>query len=330
MIISIVLLPSAVGRDVVKDADSRRVVESLLRGVQHNGVLIDSRDYEFLRGAREEVTKLTSELGQRLGILLEEIAKAKQVCVVCCSSTEHDQCRGKSTYGLARVLARSMKADCVLANTDDCKALQDLKTGGIEVLEPGPYFESKTETLRREFANEQVPFDKLLEKRRRDLIGRVVRHAKEIHIYDRMLGESAAGVRRFCDGIAYVVNIWRTDAAQATLDGCKLTVVTCTARLGSDAFGDGRGKIVQAIRSELEQIRVSESVGKIRLVVKDDPERVFHARLLKARGRSVLVDPGFDFKSKGKWRRTLCQLLPAGPAHLVECDALKSVVEEDI
>ena len=329
MLMSAVLDPSAFD---VEDFDELYTiqVEDFLRGIWRNGVLIvDSK-----RKLQEELFEKAKSLPgtgkwQRLRILLTDLLKEKSKRVAVPSVSPSNTSLA-DLLNLTCVLKTDTEADGLIVGDENFEKLRfhpEHKHGIVPLSE---YRDSDFEKERQRYCDGLKPIDTLSEKEVKDVIIRSVRFSKWLRFYDAYIG-SGENTSRFRKGIEYILTLWKEQGFFATEQGIgTVEIFTCPERMQDNETDhakqsrlernqENQRKVVRELIEPLD----NQFPWSVKLFVKDDPNRIFHARFLETQHAIIQIDSGFDlFKPNGKFKRNFFTLNMPASFHLKECREL--------
>lgn len=208
-------------------------------------------------------------------------------------------------------------------------------TGDLDfriLVKPEDYGTSPIEIHRRRLSEDHPPLDKMKDDERDKFLRGLLRFAPNICIYDRQIGRAAKDLRRFYAGINWFLDGWK----RHRLAGAKRELVEIFTAAPNSLDGNERGHELERKQREnrvardlvqqdlIEPLSSNHSVT-VRLLWKNDPEGIFHARHIQTTTTCVLVERGFDiFRSDRSWQRTIVKCGRADSDHLTECRGLRN------
>ena len=318
MIVSAVIDPSAFGPLSIVDELAKREAIAFFQGIVQNGVVIDLPRKELLRRAMEEASKLGTGIGERIVGLLTELRNQHKKFVVCCTTDESPLAEPQNASATCCSLAASMQVDAILTTATGREQMEATNATAEFVLIT-EVSESRYEALRRRMLRVEVPLDQLPADEVEERLGRALKHAPTLELFDYRMVASPSRVRKFRDGIVYLIRIWERwcvvgDPSSRSVE--LYTVGNCHTGHGfvscADAESRMAGQIVTAIRAAV--------AAAVRYHIKDDSIKVFHARGIVARHRAFTIDPGLDaFGANGPVRRCLFNADPAAEKYFDQC-----------
>jgi hypothetical protein len=321
MIVSAVADPEAFGPAGIVDKLSRREAMGFLHGIVQNGVLLDSPRKDLLRASIAEAEKLPIGQGQPLRILLEEISKRHKKLVAKCNQTEFSSVERSDLPTKIAKLATVLKADAIITHGANQAEVQSKCGRQYEVVLIEDVSESAYETTRRGFLLIETPIDEMDSLELEELIGRSLRYAATIRIYDYLMARSGNRGPKFLSGIKFFLAIWCKWSIHTNAETLTVELYAVGGRQSATGFIDAQ----EAIKNLEKMQRDLESVPRVqaRFFIKSDSNSIFHTRGLEARGRAMTLDPGFDsIAETGPTRRCLLKLDNAAESHFNDCRKL--------
>ena len=154
-----------------------------------------------------------------------------------------------------------------------------------------------------------------------ELIGRSLKYASRIRVFDYLMARSGNRGNKFLLGIKFFVTIWVKWCVYQNSTTLTVELFATGNRQSAAGFIDAQEsvRIMEALRHGLE------SIPKIRasVFIKADTNSIFHARGVEACGRTMTLDPGFDsVNENGPTRRCLLKLETAAESHFSDCRKL--------
>ncbi len=330
MLVSAVLDPSAFDA-VYFDALYTIQTVDFLKGIQRNGLLIVDAENRLRDALVEQVKSLPIKPQQRLRFLIQELLlKKKSKRVIACVVSPND-ISSASLLDLAYHLKTDTETDALIIGE---KSLETLKSGGrfSEGIVPlSEYRDSDFETKRQRYESQVGPIDMLSESEVEELIIRSIRFTKWLRFYDAYIG-TGNNTSRFRDGIKYILCLWKKHGFFASQQGIgDVKMFTCSAERIQEGETD-HAKQSKLARNQENHRKVVRDIIEpldnqfswpVKLFVKDDPNRIFHARFLETQHAIIQIDSGFDlFEPNGKFKRNFFTLNMPASAHLRECREL--------
>ena len=168
--------------------------------------------------------------------------------------------------------------------------------------------------------------DTLSKSEVKEMIIRTVRFAKCLKFYDRHIG-LGSNTCHFGAGIEYILCLWHKYGLFASdQDFGKVKIYTCSADCILEEDTDSKKEKKKRKNREQHQNIVRDIItplkksfhGPVEVLIKEDPDNIFHARYLESEQAVVRVDRGFRlFKQGKKFRQNLFNL------HMDESSLLK-------
>ena len=329
MLVSAILDPSAFD---VGDFDELYAiqVEDFLQGIWRNGVLIvDSK-----RKLQEELFEKAESLPgtgkwERLRILLTDLLKEKSKRVAV-RSVSLSRVSSPNLLDLMCHLKNDTEADALIVGDENFEILRFDPEHRAGVTPLSKYRDSDFEASRQEYYDGLKPIDTLSEKDVKDVIIRSVRFSKWLRFYDAYI-VSGDNTSHFRKGIEYILSLWYEHGFFAREQGIgNVEIFTCAERMQDDETDHAKqSRLVRNQESHREVVRYligpldNQFPWPVKLFVKDDPNRIFHARFLETQHAIIQIDSGFAlFKPNGKFKRNFFTLNMPASFHLKECREL--------
>ncbi len=320
MLVSAVPDPTAFDKKYF-DALYRIQAEDFLKGIEKNGLLILDSEKRLQTALTTRIKAVPIKYGQRLQILFEELLKNKTQRVVECPVSPHPTPLLELGYNLRT----DTEADALIVGDD---SLKTLKAARADVIPLSGYRTSTFEKNRGRYEDQFGAIDKLPKATVDELIIRAVRFSKWLRFYDPQIGKGdrTSYYRR---GIEYILSLWEKHGFFAGQQSVK--IFTCSARriLNSDAAGLKRSKRSQnrakhqiVVRDLINPVKRRFPSWPVKLHVKNDANRIFHARYLQTEHAIIRVERGFDLFDRtrtGKFQTNFLTLNMAESPHLKEC-----------
>ena len=193
----------------------------------------------------------------------------------------------------------------------------------VIILELDNYNESALSECASRVHQPSKSFDEMTEDERVDLLRGAVRYASQLEFFDGVLGEVSCAIKRYLDGIMYVIDIWMKNCVVAEKSDRKVRIFTRAGRGGAGITGSGLEqhgvKLYQKIC-----VSIHEKYGiQCDLSIKDLSGETFHARHLRAKHRAFRFDRGFDLftsdvSSANRLVRNFVQQESAAEQHLFQ------------
>lgn len=328
MIVSAVADPTAFGPSGITDELAKREAISFLNGIIANGVLLDEPTKELLRLALGEVSRLSTNMGQRIELLLVEIRKQHKKFVVTCDQTRwQQQTTSASTIPeKCAAVAATLKADVIVTQPTHLVAVQTAIGAAVEVCLLTDTSQSSYETSRIRLIQIHKPLDELSLAEVEEFVGRALKYASTIRFFDyRMIG-SVRRTANYVAGIQFFVSVWEKWCVIGDAGSRQIELYT----VGNTTTQSGylNGADADALLASHIQIPLSSAIRAtvVRFVKEDRDPAIFHARGFEARQRAYTIDPGFDAMGvNGAIRRCLLKSDLAAESHFADCRKLKTL-----
>ena len=276
----------------------------------------------------DRVKSLSINYRQQLQILLEELLlKKRSKRVISCSVSLNSGDLLDVAYHLKTVT----KADALIVGNKSLEILKTDRRFSQCVVPLAEYRDSSFEKDRRRYENGVEHIDGLPKSEVADLIIRAVRFTKWLRFYDPIIGsEDNNNTSRFRKGIEYILSLWEEHGFFASQQGTgSVEIFTCRARRFQTQ--DELQKRHQSIDRELITPLKKKFPWPVKLCIKDDRNRIFHARYMETQHAVVRVERGFDlFKQNGEFRRNFFTLNMAERSHLKECRDLPTQTFDNV
>lgn len=265
---------------------------------------------------------------QRLLILVEELLLKKGAHPVIACFVSPTYVPSEDLLDLATHLKRVTKADGLIVSNKSLEMLKSKQISSKNVVPLSEYRDSNFEKNRQQYGSQVGPIDTLPEPKVKELIIRSVRFATLLRFYDPNIGagENTSGFR---NGIRYILDLWREHGFFASQQGSgSVEIYTCSAeRIRIDEEEHAKKSKLERNQENYRKVlrELIEPLNEgfpwpIKLFVKSDPDRIFHARYLETEHAAIQVERGFDFfKQNGEFLRNFFTLNTAERTRLKEC-----------
>ena len=329
MLVSAVLDPSALDAEYFDALYTIQTVD-FLKGIQRNGLLIVDSENRLRDALVEQVKSLPIKPQQRLRFLIEELVlrkKSKRV-IACLVSSSHAP--STSLLDLAYRVKVDTEADVLIVGNTSLEILKSTHRDSKGIVPLSEYRDSDFEADRQRYENQVGPVDTLPKSEVEELIIRSVRFTKWLRFYDPYIGRGD-NTNRFRRGIRYVLTLWHKHGFFAREQGIgSVEIFTCAERIQDGETDHAKqSRLVRNQESHQKVVRdIIEPLDNqfpwpVNLFVKDDPNRIFHARFLETQHAIIQIDSGFDlFESNDKFKRNFFALNMPASFHLKECREL--------
>ncbi len=315
MLVSAVLDPSAFDSNCFDDL-YRVHAEDLLEGLEKNGVLIVDLKNILEDNLAERIYSVPTQYGQLLRIYFEELLKNRNTRIVEIAVSLNGSRLSSNLLDLAYHLKTNTDADALIVSDASLEKLtsDQKKEEGIVLL--SEYRNSDFEKDRRGYEKQFGPIDTRPKSEVADLIIRSIRFTKCLKFYDPYIGRN--NTDDFREGIAYILSLWYEHGFFASQQGIgSVEIFTCKDRQGSI-----RGQY-QRIHQNLITPLKQQFPWTVDFFIKEDSNRIFHARYIETEHAIIRVDRGFDlFNRNGEFKRNFFTLNMGESSHLRECREL--------
>lgn len=326
MLVSAVLDPSAFEAGCFDELYTIQAVD-FLKGIQRNGLLIVDSENRLRDALVKQVVSLPIKPQQQLRLLIEELVlrkKSKRV-IACLVSSGHMP--STSLLDLAYRLKADTEADVLIIGNHSLEVLKSTHRDGEGIIPLSEYRDSDFEEDRQRYENQVGPVDTLPKSEVEELIIRSIRFTKWLRFYDPYIGRGN-NTSHFRKGIEYILTLWREHGffPREQVPG-DVKIFTCAERMPNDETDHAKqSRLARNQESHREVIRYligpldNQFPWPVKLFVKDDPNRIFHARFLETQHAIIQIDLGFDlFEPNGKFKRNFFTLNMPASFHLKEC-----------
>lgn len=313
MLVSAVLDPSALDAEYFDALYTIQAVD-FLKGIQKNGLLIVDSENRLRDALVKQVKALPIKPQQRLRFLIEELVLKKRSKRIIAGFVALNDAASVSLLDLAYHLKTGTQADALIVGDDSLETLKAAQRHSEHIVPLSEYRDSDFETNRQRYENQIGPIDELSESEIEDIIIRSVRFTKWLRFYDPYIGRQE-NTSNFRAGIEYILYLWYEHGFFASQQGVgSVDIFTCSAP--HVPVHDQYQRVVQELTTPLKH----RFPWPVTFLIKDDPNRIFHARYLETQQAIIRVDRGFDlFNRNGGFRRNFFTLNMAESSHLKEC-----------
>ena len=277
MIVTAIVDPTALAKDLLKDEAYRLQVEQFLKGIKKNGFLVTDSEEKLIAQMKTMIehsnintlfyeTVLSPNNAPRIihykvPIPATPDQDIKNVCV------KLDGCRSP---------------DVIIASPGNLQDFRNSVTGGCQVITFKDYSSSEFEKKRDGYLIVK-PLHKLEFSECEDLFTRVVGSASEIRIYDKQIGVKGGNVAGFRRGIGFILRLWKkADYYCNKTVNVKIFIVR-----------DDSAYQIETVCKDL--INKLKKELKLPLELFIMPKRQQHARYLETESTVLLMERGFDF-----------------------------------
>lgn len=326
MIVSAVADPTAFGPSGITDEMAKREAISFLNGIIANGVLLDEPTKELLRLALVEVSQLSTNMGQRIELLLVEIRKQHKKFVVTCDQTRWQQQTTSTIPEKCAALAATLKADVIVTQPTHLVAVQAAIGKAVEVCLLTDASQSNYEASRIRLIQLHKPLDELSLAEVDEFVGRAFKYASTVRFFDYLMIASVRRTANYVAGIQFFASIWEKWCVIGSVGSRQIELYTVGNTTAQRGFLNGAE--ADALLASQIQTPLSSAIKAtvVRFVKEDRDPAIFHARGFEARQRAYTIDPGFDaIGVNGAIRRCLLKSDLAAESHFADCRKLKTL-----
>ena len=318
MLVSAVVDPSAFDKEYFEESDKSYKIqaEDLLKGIEENGILLFDSEGILRAALIEQIKSLSNTVGQQLQTLLAELLKNKSKRFVTCCVSLNDTL-SDDLLKLACCLKKDTKADVLIASPQSLETLISKEKNVKEVVPLSEYRDSDFEKYRQRYRAGLGSIDTLPKSEVKEMIIRTVRFAKCLKFYDRHIG-LRSNTCHFGAGIEYILCLWHKYGLFASdQDFGKVKIYACSADCILEEDTDSKKEKKKRKNGEQHQNIVRDIItplkksfgGPVEVLIKEDPDNIFHPRYLDSEQAVVRVDRGFRlFKQGRKFRQNLFNL----------------------
>ena len=298
MIVSAVLDPEAFGEKGIVDNEAKKEAIAFLKGIVENGVIIDkTRANSLLDLVIIEADKLSTKFKTRILLLVTEIKKNWNRLVAEFGDLDGGL-EGQPVEEHVVFLANELQADTIITRAGKEGSFTAFGISANRITPINDFTESTFEALRTSLKPEDT-LNNLAPARINELIGRSVKYARVLEIFDYHMGASNSGaVSNFLPGIQHFVDIWESSCVMSLKNPAERSLVLYAA---SERPMTGGTRLCQDVDKALEDCictRLNNVGATIQRQVKKDPGKKMHARGFVAKKRGYFLDPGFDALKK--------------------------------
>ena len=327
---SAVIEPSAFDANYF-DAVYRIQAEDYLNGIERNGLLIVDSGKRLQDALISRIKSLPDKYGQQLLIKITELLLKKRTKRTIAIPVSSNDVSPSNLLDLAFQLKTDTEADALIVGGESLETLESDQRYGADIVPLSEYRDSDFEANRQRYENQVGPIDTLPNTEVDDLIIHTVRFAKRLWFYDAYIG-TGNNTSRFRKGIKYILSLWEDHGFFASQQGIgNVKIFTCNAAQIRDNETDHakENKLEQnqenyrkIVRELIEPLK-NQFPWPVELIVKSDPDGIFHARYLETQHAIIQVERGFDlFKQTGEFRRNFFNLNMSHSSHLKDCREL--------
>ncbi len=315
MLVSAVIDPSTFNEDYF-DESYRHHAEDFLNGIIDNGLLIFDSRGELRKAFIEQIMSLSTPVGQQLQVSLADLLKMEPERFVACYAPSNEASLN-DLLSMARRLKKNTETDALIVSSASLETLISEQENVEGVIPLSKYRDSDFEKCRRRYYGGLGSIDMLSKQVVKDMIIRAIRFSKSLKFYDRHIG-LRSNTCYFGAGIEYILSLWYEHGFFASdQDFGEVQIYACSADCIVEEDTDYKKKKKKKQNTEQHEKIVQEIIMPIKknfpcpieVVIKEDPENIFHARYLESEHAVVRVDRGFRLFEQGrKFRQNLFTL----------------------
>ncbi len=327
MIVSAIVDPSVFGPQGIVDELARREAVALLEGIVQNGVLIDGPERNLLRASLQEAQQLPStKKQQRLLLLLQEIIKQHKKYVVPCDRSLWKHGSADFAAGQIGALASILKPDVIVTLPGRRGEIVQAADRSVDVVPLIELSDSRYEELRRRMSQVELPLDQLARPEIEERIGRALKFAYVLRIFDYRMVASVQRAKWFLNGITFVARIWEAHCVVGDPKSRVIELITVGDTYTQGGFLSAADAL-KRLQTQIARPLALTISARVEVSVKRDKEpSIFHARGFEAKRRAFTLDPGFDaIGLDGPVRRCLLKAELAAEVHFQECRQLPTI-----
>jgi hypothetical protein len=292
MLISAVILPESLSADRFVDPSYHLNTETLLRGIDANGIILVDANERIYNKICDNVESLaTTKKGKTTHALFEELLKKKRQKIVRFLATNCSFHPGISPEDACADIAVQCKADSLITDPDHHHRLASKSGSSVQVIPMTEYISSDVEVGRRRFYESLPSLDRMAPGEFDRLIVGATRFSRWLRFYDKQIGKGT-GLSRFRRGIEKILRLWVDNAyfPKEQLSVEVFTVVDDSAYKIYDpsvAYHRVKGDLIEALANQFGL--------PFKFHFKRDENSICHPRYLQTQSLAVLFEKGFDF-----------------------------------
>ena len=308
MLVSAVVDPSAFNAEYFDEVYGPQAIY-FLKGIRKNGLLIVDSEHRLRRSIIDEIQSIPIKYGQQIRLIIPELLKRgnKPNRFLACDVPPGDP------LDVAYYLRTLTDADVLIVGI---KSLEKLKAEGKDnsnVVVLSEYNVSKFEQKREEYEPPTGAIDELSREEVDSLIIRPIRFTKWLRFYDPYIGGD--NTKHFLKGIRYILSLWKEHGFFPLQDRTGIEIFTRAPRTPGLDTQEQRQRIVQGLVEPLEQ----QFRLQVKVEIKVDEDRIFHARYLETQHAIIGVERGFDLFKGNNFHTNFFMLNFAAAPHLKRC-----------
>ncbi len=308
MFLAAVMDPAILGQQCCKEKGYVKDLLHILEGIDSNGLLLLDPHKKL---AREMVRLAEGMVGRpeldRAREIIEEWIKPhlnsrvvpRHIPIATCPDEMIAERQNRDLLDLGIEVRKKARGDVLLSPDANASILKRLGESDFHV-PPENYGMSDQESERQKWKKGLEPSQLTIESLD-ILITRTVRHASEVRIFDKMIGESK-DMEKWAIGIQYVLDVWKREGLYPAAK-CLVHIITCCEK----TYGPDRKDVYEKMKGLKARLSFP---GDIHLHLKlPQNGSEFHARFLQAGSAVLRLDRGVDFFTSGKKRRLIRQFV---------------------
>lgn len=289
MLVSAVPDPTAFDANYF-DAVYRIQAEVFLDGIEKNGLLIVDPERRLQNALISRIESLPDKYGQQLQIKIADILLNKKTRRTIKIPTLSNNPSASNLLDLALQLKTDTDADVLIVGEDSLKTLKAAQKENADIVPLSDYRDSNFEKCRQNYVSGLGPIDTIPRLEVDKLIRHTVRFTKWLRFYDPYIGKGN-NTREFGEGIEYILSLWKKHGFFMSQKGT-----------GSVEIYTSRGRNVktqhQRIVKEIIAPLKSQFPWPVKVLIKINSGRIFHARYMETQHAIIRVDKGFDLFEK--------------------------------
>lgn len=277
MVVTAIVDPSALAKDLLKDEAYRLQVEQFLKGIKTNGFLVTDSEEKLITQMKNLIHDSNINT-----LFYETILSPNNPPRIIHYKVPISTTLGQDTKNVCVKLDGCRSPDVIIASPGNLRDFRNSVTGGCQVITFKDYSSSDFEKKRDGYLTVK-PLHKLGFSECEDLFIRVVGSAHEIRIYDKQIGKKGGNIAGFRRGIGFILRLWKK------ADYCCNKAVKVKIFIVRDDTGYQKETVCKDLIGKLKK----ELNLPLELFIM--PNRQQHARYLETESTVLLMERGFDF-----------------------------------